>query len=733
METNNIEEILERIGAEDIPADVRQIAERTSMDFTENLTRSKPTGRQILLEYLAKNQITKLAAAAVIVVAALFAMNIIGDSGVAWGEVLGNIQKVGAFSYHMKLNMIRLLDEKGSVRLEAQSWVSEDYGSRTISYREGQLRMNEYVSIQDRVYIGLIPGGKKYLRMTLTDELWEKTCKEHYDPRKLVEEFMKYEYKEIGRSTIDGIEVEGIECRDPKIARGVAASIAGGMIGNVVARLWADVKNDLPVKLQIEVFSKDGEKAFDMVTYGYQWDIELDSREFKPAIPDDYELVADVELSADEKSVIEGLGFFAEYAGGRYPSVLSAMAMTRELRAGLLAKYGGEPPWPPKPGDAQRAVSLEMSIRFYAELVIENKDPAYYGSKVTAGFPNAVLMRWKIEDDKYRVIFADLTARDVSAGELAQLEAMPLNIKPKPVKPQPADRAEGTALTGLKLSWIPGAGANQHKVYFGTRADQMSLLNQVTTDFLELPGLKRATTYYWRVDEVQPDGSVVTGDLWSFNTGRLVAWWKFDDGSGDTVADSSGLGHNGKLKGDPNWVDGITGGALVFDGDGDYVDMGKDPAFDIKNQITVSVWVKVNAFDEDWQNVISKGDRAWRLQRNWNKNTLEFACSGLVVQGSDWGPVYGNTDVNDGHWHHVVGVYDQQNICLYIDGSLDASAAASGSIRINDEPVYIGENSQIPNRFWNGMIDDVRIYNYALSAEEVSEITRDVMVHSLPK
>jgi len=734
MEKNNIEEILKSIGSEEIPADVRQIAEQTSMDFTKTLEESKLPERYGLLDYLAKNQITRLAAAAVIIVAVLFTLNIIDDSsGVAWGQVLGNIHKVGAFSYRMKLNMAKLLGEQEGIQLEAQGWVSEEYGSRTISYRDGELRMNECVSIPNKVYIGLIPSGKKYLRMTLTDELWEKTRKDHCDPRKLVEEFMKYDYREIGRSTIDGIEVEGIECRDPAIARGVPANIAGGMIGNVVARLWADVENNLPVKLQIEVFSKGGEKALEMVIYEYQWDIQLDSREFEPVIPDDYELVADVELSADEKSVIEGLDFFAEYVGGKYPSDLSAMTMTRELRAGLLAKFGGNPPWPPRPGDAQRAMSLEMSIRFYADLVIEKKDPAYYGSKVTTEFPHAVLMRWKIEDNKYRVIFADLTARDVTATELTQLEALPLNIKLKAIKPQPADKAEGIALTGSKLSWMPGADADRHKVYFGTRADQMSLLDEVTINSAELPELKRDTTYYWRVDAVKSDGSITIGDLWSFNTGRLVAWWKLDDSSGQNVTDSSGFAHNGKLIGDPSWVDGIADGALEFDGDGDYVDMGKDPAFDIENQITISVWIKVNAFDKDWQNIISKGDRAWRLQRNWNKNTLEFACSGLVVPGNDWGPIYGNINVNDGHWHHVAGVYDQQKIYLYIDGNLDSSTAASGTIRVNEEPVYIGANSQIPDRFYNGLIDDVRIYNYALNPEEISEITRKVMVRTLPK
>jgi len=735
MNTDKIEDILKTIGAEDIPADIQRIAEQTSIDFDKTLTQPRQPRQHILLEFLAKSQITRLVAAAVVVVAVLFALNIIGDgNGVAWGEVLNNIQKVGAFAYRMKLNMVGMLEEKESVELEVEGWVSEENGIRTNTYREGKLRTKGYLSIPDRVAVTVIPSQKTYLRMTLTDELFEKVQKDFYDPRKLVEEFMKYEYTKLGHSTIDGIEVEGIECRDPKIARGVAAEIAGEMIGNVVARLWASVENDLPVRLQIEVFAEDGEKVLDMVAYGYQWDIEIDPREFKPDVPDDYKLVADVELSADEKSIVEGLAFFAEYADGRYPSDMSAMTMTRELRAGLLATFGGEQPWPPKPGDEKRVFGLEMAIRFCAELVMEDKDFAYYGEKVTAEFPHAVLMRWKVEDGKYRIIFGDLTARDVSAGELAQLEAMPLNIRLRAIKPHPTDRAEGTALTGLKLSWIPGAGAAEHKVYLGTSPVNLSLMTTTnSTGYSELPALNRSTAYYWRIDTVSAEGRVTPGEVWSFSTGRLVAHWKFDDGSGSIAIDSSGNAHNGTLVGDTSWVDGIDGSALAFDGDGDYVDIGKDPNFDIKNQITVSAWIKVNAFDRDWQAIVTKGDRAWRLQRNWGESMLEFACSGLVVPGTDWGKIFGTVGVNDGHWHHVAGVYDEKKLYLYIDGSLDASAEVSGTIRVNDEPVYIGENSQMTNRYWNGLIDDVRIYNYALSTEEISAIAQSALLFSLPK
>jgi hypothetical protein len=234
--------------------------------------------------------------------------------------------------------------------------------------------------------------------------------------------------------------------------------------------------------------------------------------------------------------------------------------------------------------------------------------------------------------------------------------------------------------------------------------------------------LERDTTYYWRVDEVQPDGTIAAGDVWSFNTGGLVGWWKLDEGSGNTAADAGDKGLDGSLVGDTSWVDGIVAGALAFDGDGDYVDVGKDPAFDITQQITVSAWIKVNAFNKKFQAIVTKGDSAWRLQRNYNNNTLEFACSGLVVSGNRWGSIHCTVDVNDGMWHHVAGTYDGSQICLYVDGKLDASSTASGTIKINNQPVYIGGNSERPDRFWNGLIDDVRLYSYALTADEVAEL-----------
>lgn len=77
---------------------------------------------------------------------------------------------------------------------------------------------------------------------------------------------------------------------------------------------------------------------------------------------------------------------------------------------------------------------------------------------------------------------------------------------------------------------------------------------------------------------------------------------------------------------------------------------------------------------------------------------------------------------DDGRWHHVAGTYDGSEICLYVDGRIDTASEAAGAIKVNDYNVLIGANAEKPDRNFKGSIDDVRIYSYALSIEEVKAI-----------
>jgi len=322
-----------------------------------------------------------------------------------------------------------------------------------------------------------------------------------------------------------------------------------------------------------------------------------------------------------------------------------------------------------------------------------------------------------------KIRFDDLAnlgdAEYVGLSEVRFLEV----LGPAAVRPQPADGATGVGLGGLALAWTPGLGAVRHNLYFGTDPDNLELLGKVEgASTAKLSRLATGTKYCWRIDEVQADGSAAKGKVWSFKTGGLLAWWKFDEAEGSNAGDSSGNKYTGTLVGEPQWQPsgGKIGGALQLDGKDDYVEITKNANFDLTDQITVMAWIKVNAFDKAWQSIVTKGDNSWRMQRSGQPNTLEFACTG--VSNNVWGSVGGKTDVNDGSWHHVAGVYDGKKICLYVDGKLDVSSEGSGYINKNDWPVLIGENAQRTERQWNGLIDDVRIYDCSFSETEVAAL-----------
>jgi hypothetical protein len=356
--------------------------------------------------------------------------------------------------------------------------------------------------------------------------------------------------------------------------------------------------------------------------------------------------------------------------------------------------------------------SLRM---FYATQVQAGNDPAYYGDKVTPEFPHAVLMRWKVEGGKYRVIFGDLTVAEVTADELAELEAMPLNIKPKAIKPQPADGGAVAAFVEVRLSWMPGAYVSEHKVYFGTEMNRLSLLVGVTDSCsVTAPPLEKVATYYWRVDEVQSDGSIVTGDVWSFDMGKLAGWWKLD---GD-AKDSSGNGNHGTVNGDPNLVMGRIGGALQFDGIDDYVHT--DYATDLPAW-TVALWVNCPAAPSS---VPSGGPvhREHNFQINWNHSFEDFrGAAGLRIRQRWYAASFGELEANK--WYHLAATYDGENLKAYKNGALITdNPDPSGAPDEEWATLKFARHSIYEEDYFEGIIDDVRIYSHDLTADEVASI-----------
>lgn len=683
-----------------------------------------------LWRIIMKSKITKLAAAAVIIIAVLFGMNIVGNGGnVAWGQVLEKVEQFGTYVYKHRMSITDLSNlpegqqeccpPEVTVQQDSKVYISSEYGMRAEKDVGGELTVIEYMSPSDNGLVQVLVKLKQYARGRLTEEQVREILQKS-DPKEIVKEFMSFEYRELGHDTIEGVKVEGIEVDDPKFGAPTFESAVG--------RLWVSVESNLPVKAEIEGVSSGGKIRTKIEASEFEWDPELKPEIFVPDIPADYELIADIELdSEDEDKLVKGLRDFAELTGGRYPSSLTLMTANQEAGLALLVKRrmkGIARNVQPSKEEIEKVVSIQNSCLFYAELVKE-KEPAYYGDKVTTEFSHAVLLSWKLAEDQYRVLFGDLTFETVSAERLDELESMPLNLEPQAIKPQPQDGTVGTVVSGLELVWMSGADAISHQVYFGTDIEELAPVGEVEGEtFTDLPELERDTIYYWRVDEVQPDGLVIVGDVWSFSTGYLVGWWKFDEDSGDTAVDSSGNGFDGLLVGQTQRVDGVSGGALNFDGDDDYVDIGKGPEFDITEQITLMAWIQVNVFDQQWQGIVTKGDTSWRLSRGGGDNG-HFACTGFWPE---W--LNGKVSLDDGKWHHVAGVYDGMKLYLYIDGALDISQETSGRISVNDSPVHIGSNSEKEGFLWNGMIDDVRIYSYALNADEVAAIYASAIVTS---
>ena len=698
-------------------------------------------GQPNLWRTIMKSRITKLAAAAVVIIAVLIGIHHFGDSiyvaSVAWGEVAEKVGQAQTFVYRMKVNMTGMpgMPAGKTTELESVAYNSSKYGMRLDAYVHvpemgKKIMQTIYVIPAEEAMVMVVPEQKQYMRMKLTDKLLSEMKKDSGDPKAMVRELMKGEYTELGRDVINGIEVECIESNNPRIG--------GGMFDNVVGCIWVDVETDLPVRMEMECSANDGSMQIEMVMDEFEWGVELDAAVFEPNIPADYKLAADVEMpEMDGEGVIKGLSMFSELTSGRYPSSLDLMTAMQEVgevfRESLLSDPNWTPGKQPTSEQMQEMINVQMVCVFYGQLVSEDKDPAYYGDKVTAEFGHAVLMRWKTAEGQYRVIFGDLSSEDVTAERLAELESVPLNINPYAIKPQPADGAMVSPVVGPQLTWMPGMDAVEHRVNFGTTVDQLTLLAEVTSpNFANLPVLEVDTTYYWRVDAVHADGSVVASDVWSFSTCTLVGWWKLDDGSGDIALDSSGNGHYGTLNNmdDSDWVDG----ALEFDGNDSFVSI---PALNLySNTVTISAWIKRDGEQaESYTGIVysregstmaglglgGTGNPDWlannKLAYNWNETRAAWAWdSGLFVP------------VNE--WVFVALVVEPAKATLYLgkDGTL-SSAINEIDHRIEefDGVTRIGHDVHAQGRYFKGTIDDMRIYNYALTQAEVEALYEDTL------
>ena len=324
-------------------------------------------------------------------------------------------------------------------------------------------------------------------------------------------------------------------------------------------------------------------------------------------------------------------------------------------------------------------------------------------------------------------------------GDIWQFTVRP----PTAYDPVPVNGAPFTDIN-VQLSWSPGTGAVSHHVYLGRNMEDVQAGTADTdmgvvdvTSFSPEP-LEYERTYYWRVDE--DDGtSIHTGDTWVFNTApelpiidpALVGWWKFDEVSGIGALDSSGYGNHGTLYGGLTWVPGKKEGGLDIDGmDGSFVNCGNPDSLNITAALTLSIWVNtVDAGTSQDDPIMTKGNSSYVL-RDAADNNITFGIYDVSMYTATY-PVDGSFN---GTWHHLAGTYDGSELKLYVDGELQATEAHQGSIATNTFAVSIGSDNEQTWMWYNGAVDDARIYSRALTADEVMDVMLgDTSVAGNPK
>jgi chitodextrinase len=198
-------------------------------------------------------------------------------------------------------------------------------------------------------------------------------------------------------------------------------------------------------------------------------------------------------------------------------------------------------------------------------------------------------------------------------------------------------------------------------------------------------------------------------------TTGLVAAYGFDEVSGTTAIDISGNGNNGSISGAGRTTSGMYGGALVFNGTIAVVTVSNSASLDLTTGMTIEAWVNPSVVNSAWRDAIYKGKDNYYLEVTTTSGSAPGV--GGTFRTSDK-ILYGAAALPTNTWTHLAGTYDGNTVRLYVNGTQVASAAQTGSMATSTNPLQIGGDS-LYGQFFQGIIDEVRIYNVALTAAQI--------------
>jgi len=299
-------------------------------------------------------------------------------------------------------------------------------------------------------------------------------------------------------------------------------------------------------------------------------------------------------------------------------------------------------------------------------------------------------------------------------------------VSPSQINLSWTSSTDDLGVVGYKIERSQGAGSTNFfllDLTIGTNYIDANLTTRyvmyTTNSSLLLPG----TTYNYRVWAMDAAGNlsglpgVATASTPSAPSGSVtpVAAYGFNEGTGTTVADASGNGNNGTISG-ATWTNsGKYGKALVFNGTNALVTVSNSTTLQLSTAMTLEAWVNPATVGSAYGDVIYKGDDNYYLEAT---SPGGGQPGGGGTFGSSDVILYGTAALAVNTWSFVAVTYDGGILRLYVNGTEVANRAQPGAILTSMKALQIGGDN-LYNQFFKGMIDEVRIYNRALSAAEI--------------
>jgi len=198
----------------------------------------------------------------------------------------------------------------------------------------------------------------------------------------------------------------------------------------------------------------------------------------------------------------------------------------------------------------------------------------------------------------------------------------------------------------------------------------------------------------------------------------LVAAYNFNSGTGTTLVDSSGSNNNGTLTNGPTWTtSGKFGSALSFDGIDDRVIIPDSNSLDLTSAITLEAWVYPSTTLSGRETILLKeqpGDLVYALYANGSKSHPY----GYVYIGAEQA-VQGKTKLSLNTWSHLALTYDGSTLKLYVNGQLANSRSQTGLLATSSGVLSVGSNGVWSSENFLGRMDEIRIYNRALTQQQI--------------